>query len=275
MRTIALCTVALLAVGAVFLAKGGGTPGPKVTHFQSGAGQEETNTGVKKTRRDARYSNPLEASRPISGMSSGTVRRGTVDFVDMDGHDARRPDGRPALPDTQRAEIRRKLAEEHVAKRRAASCSASVIIHGTIAEPRGYITSDDTAIYTVYKLRVIEALGAREGPPLGAGSEVEVTVPGGVARTADGKQVAVVDLVYPRLTPGWEHVLALKYDPEAGDYYVFDPVGVYNISPEGRAMRGDTMHDFVARKSHLAGSPATFQEVMAELRAMNCKGGGR
>jgi len=228
------------------------------------ARQGDTKAEIKKEHRDARYSDPLMKHNPISLIDDGGVRHGWVHIVDMDGYDD------PNIASEAKAAIQTKIASEQAAKRKAVICDAAVIVSGQIKESTGYITTDDTAIYTVHQFIVSEVYRNPSKLPLKAGDLIEVTIKGGFAKTADGKQVAVEDVFYPFLAKHLNHILALKYDAEADDYYVFDPVGMYKIMPDNRIMRADARHGPLARRAEIAREPSTFDAITAELKSTIC-----
>jgi hypothetical protein len=226
--------------------------------------QGDAKAEIKKAHRDARYSDPLMKHNPISLIDDGGVRRGWVHIVDMDGYDD------PNITSAAKAAIQNKIAGEQAAKRKAVICDATAIVLGEIKESTGYITTDDTAIYTVHQFIVSEVYRNPIKLPLEAGDIIEVTIKGGFAKTADGKQVAVEDVYYPFLAKHLNHILALKYDAEADDYYVLDPVGMYKIMPDNRIVRADSRQEPLARRSQIAGEPSTFDAITTELKSTTC-----
>ncbi len=226
--------------------------------------QGDTKAEIKRKHRDVRYSDPLMKDNPISLISDGGVRRGWVHNVDMDGYDD------PNIASEAKAAIQTKIAGEQTAKRKAVICDATVIVLGQIKESTGYITTDDTAIYTVHQFIVSEVYRSPGNLPLKAGDLIEVTIKGGFAKTVDGKQVAVEDVFYPFLAKHLNHILALKHDAEADDYYVFDPVGMYRIMPDNRIVRADARQVLLARRAQIAREPETFDAITSELKSANC-----
>ena len=225
--------------------------------------QQDYNPEVRKALRDVRYSEPYEKNRPISDMGEGQVRQGVTDFVDPYGYDNQKTE-------EAKASIRAKLSLEQAAARQKIFCDSVVIVWGTVKEHESFVTADDTSIYTVYRFWVNETYRVLPSVNLAAGKEIEVTVPGGFAKNKKGKLVGVRSSIYPYLAKSQTYVLALKYDGQSGDYYPFDPVGIYRITPKGQAVRGDAMHQFLARRSHLAGEPSTFDSVISEIKTLAC-----
>jgi hypothetical protein len=248
MKTIILCLVGAFVVSFGFL---------------SNLQQQDDKAEIKRKRRDTRHSDPNEKNRLISDMGDGQVRHGIADFVDLSGYDDQK---------TEEAKnaIRDKLTTEQTAQRKTVFCDSTVIIWGKVKDYKGYITSDDTAIYTVYQFVINDVYRAPRSLVFNAGSEIEVAIPGGFAKTKSGKLVGVRSSLYPYLAKSQTYVLALKYDVEADDYYPFNPIGIYRITPEGQAVRGDAMHKFLARRSYLAREPATFSAVIDEIKSLTC-----
>jgi hypothetical protein len=231
---------------------------------------EDPKAKTRITRRDARYSDPTEKNRPISRMGDGHTRRTVQEFLDTHGHDKMTADGKSLLTPEAKAAIRAKLSDEHAARRKTVVCDSTVILFGRVKNARGYITADDTAIYTVYNFIVTEVYRSPDTLPISPGSQIEVTAPGGVAKTGNGKNVSVESPGYPWLALEWNHILALKYDPEADDYYVFNPIGLYIVSPDKRIRRGDSVNEFLVRQAYLAREPATLETIVAEIKSTTC-----
>jgi hypothetical protein len=232
------------------------------------AGQENPKDEIKKKRRDARYS---RKGFSISNMGDGQIERSIVDYVEPDDYDAQTPDGKSVLTDAQKAAIRSKASAEAAAKRKSVTCDATIIVEGTVKGRKGYITSDNTNIYTVYQFIVTEVLRAPQNFAISPSSQIEVTVRGGFVKTSDGRLVGVDDVRYPQLSVNNTHLLALKYDAEADDYYPFNPIGMYKILPNGWVVRGDAKDRFLARRAHIAGEPNSPEAIKAEFRETSCQ----
>lgn len=226
--------------------------------------QQDDKVEAKKRNRDARYSDPSEKNRPISGMDSGQTRRGIVDFIDEDGYD----DARRTAE--EKNAIRDRLAVEQSAKRKAVACEADAILFGKIKGGRGHVTTDDTNIYTVYTFVVSDVYRASQTSRVKPGDQLEVTAPGGPAKNSNGKSVAVEHPSFSWLSPDSDHLLALKYDTAADDYYVFDPMGIYTVWKDGRLIRGDAKNAFLSRRTRLAREPLSLEAVASEVRSVNC-----
>jgi hypothetical protein len=228
--------------------------------------QEDKKAEVRRQHRDARYSNPAyskDSGWPgYSKMPHGSVGRAGIDYVDLDSEERKTPEKRAAWLS--------KLSSEHTVKRASVICNATVIVFGKIVSGKGYITSDDSSIYTVYNFVVSDIYRSPHSFNISIGSQIEVTVPGGIADIGNGKSVGLEDSSYAWLAPGIDHVLALKYDAEADDYYVFDPIGVYKVFPDGVIVRGDAKVPYLARRARLAGEPSTIGAVMSEMRGLAC-----
>jgi hypothetical protein len=233
------------------------------------AQQPPSQNEIKKQRRDARYSRQHFS---ITNMEPGTVERSITDFVEPDDYFAKKPDGTPMLTAAQKAAIEQQSATAATAKRKALTCAATVAVTGRVKSRQGFVTSDDSNIYTVYQFTVQEILRATQGHNIGAGQDIEVTVRGGFAKNSRGHLVGVEDPHYPPLTKNNTHILVLKHDPEAGDYYPTDPIGMYRITDDGRIMRGDAKSEFKLRRAMIvAREPNTVEAVTSELRSTTCQ----
>jgi len=250
MKTIALCLISAVALIFGFWSRS-----------ESQEQQAEAKAEIKKKKRNARYHSDIEN---VANLRDGERRVSFVDFVDTTGYD-------PKMSAQEKEKIRNRLEKEHKEKRKSVACDATVILYGTIKDPRGYVTEDNTAIYTIYKLAITEVIRAPQSLVFSAGAEIEVTVPGGTAKTADGRRITVEDPTYTPLLPTRPHILLLKYDEEADDYYVFDPLGVYKIMKDGTMIRGDAKHAQLVKEAYLAKEPNTVEAVLSELKSLDCK----
>jgi hypothetical protein len=228
---------------------------------QSDTQQNEAKAKIRKQHRDARYHSDTSN---VKKLKDGQKQVSFVDFVDMTGYD-------PKASASKRDTVRDKLETEHKEKRKTIGCTADMIVFGKIGQPTGYVTTDESYIYTSYPLTITEIIKAPQSVLLKAGDEIEVTIPGGKAKTSDGKGIIEVqDPSFTPLIPLQNHILLLKYDKEADDYYVFDPIGIYKLLGDGHVIRGDAMHFELAKEAHLAREPNTFDAIMADLKSLDC-----
>jgi hypothetical protein len=255
---LSILCVAVLATSAALWSPGAQQPT-----------QSSSQTDVQKARRDARFSRG-RTYFSISSMADGTVERGITDFVEPDDYFSVKPDGSSLLSRAEKVALEEKAAPIAAAKRKSDFCGSTIVVSGQAVSRQGYITSDDSAIYTVYQFTVHEIFRAPQDLQLNVGSTIEVSVRGGFAKTASGAFVGVEDSQYPPLSFKQRHILSLKYDAEAKDYYPIDPRGMYRILDDGRVVRGDHKHHFYLRRSKVAKEPDNEAAVSTELRSTNC-----
>jgi len=70
-----------------------------------------------------------------------------------------------------------------LAVRNQVLCSSDVVVRGVVTSATGYITYDDSSVYSVYKVKVTDRLRSDV-----ASDEIEVTGPGGAVEV-DGKRI--------------------------------------------------------------------------------------
>ena len=206
--------------------------------------QDKSAQAAKNARRDAKYSEP---GRPrIIRNPNGATRHF---FVDR----SLSPDGDFAAAVAKASSVRKQVL-----------CSSDIVVRGVITSATGHVTSDETSIYTVYKVKVTDRLrGDVES------DEIEVTGPGGNV-TVNGKQYVYNHFLFP-LKPEGEYVLFLKYDKDSGDYELIQNEGVYDVLPDSTITRSDVRQPGQAQHSAAIGVPTNFDILATEVKSTVCK----
>jgi hypothetical protein len=205
---------------------------------------------VQKARREARYSDPqrLREGKRISSYPPNTRVGGSLPPM-------------PFFPNEADA-IAMKNTERD--KRNNLACSADVIVRGSITDSKGFVTADDSSIYSVYKFQISSVL--RGSVP----AKIEVTGPGGIAKI-DGKQIIYEPLGEVILQSKIDYILYLKHDRESGDYMLTGFHGAFLVFEAGIA-RADVRNNKAQAAANLRnGVPQTLAELQSEISAVNCK----
>jgi hypothetical protein len=206
--------------------------------------QDNPPSAVKKARRDAKYSEP--GRQRIIGNPNGSTRHFFVDA--------------PLSPTGDFAAVVAKASSV----RKQVLCSSETVVRGIVTSATGYVTSDETSLYTVYKVKISDRLRGEV-----ASDEIEVTGPGGFI-TVNGKQYAYKHFLFP-LRPQGEYVLFLSYDKVSGDYELIQNEGVYDVMPDSTITRSDARQPGQAQQIAAIGVPTNFDILATEVKSTVCK----
>jgi hypothetical protein len=169
--------------------------------------------------------------------------------------------------DTQVAALRTEMKIE----RSKIICSSDLIVRGEVVKRQGVITDDDLFVYTVYTLLITEVLRAGPDIQLKPGTQIEFTMPGGYAQVPAGR----VMFDYPGYQPlevNDQHILHLKRDAEADDYFVSSPETIFLIEDAEKITRMDAkVWPFFARRARIVGVPADAASLKLEIQSAICK----
>lgn len=206
---------------------------------------------IKQTRRNSVYAEPQrrkDGAPPISQYPGGT----TIEVLP----------GQPFFSGTQKSSEER--TAEALKLRKQITCSSDAIVRGSVESVKGFVTRDDSSIYSVYNFKVADVLRGNVAPE----TQIEITGPGGVV-VIDGKQIIYDHPTIARLRT-MEYVLFLKHEPEGDDYRLIRNEGVYAVF--GSALsRGDTRSRNQAQDNSALKVPMNLHELITEVQATNCK----
>jgi hypothetical protein len=157
-----------------------------------------------------------------------------------------------------------------MAERAKLICSSDLIVRGEVIKRQGVVTDDDLFIYNVYTLLVTEVLRAGPDLQLKPGTQIEFTQPGGYAQVPAGR----VMFDYPGYQPlevNDQHILQLKRDDEADDYFVSSPENIFLIDGEGITRMDAKVWPFFAERARVTRTPADVASYKSEIQSATCK----
>jgi hypothetical protein len=167
------------------------------------------------------------------------------------------------------AAVRSALQSEDLVSRQKLVCSTPLIVQGEVIKSAGVITDDDRYIYTVYTFLVTNVLRSSPGINVNVNDQIEITSWGGVVKN-DARTLTYLHSTIRQLNVNSQYLLYLKNDQEAGDYYLFDAAGIYQLD-DGLVIRMDTLLDPIfAQRARAAEVPTTGAGIKAEIASTTC-----
>jgi hypothetical protein len=112
------------------------------------------------------------------------------------------------------------------------TCSADLVVVGTVLGKASQLTEDGTFVFTDYEMRVEELVGNNADVRARRGDSIVITRPGGAVKFND-KTVRVTDKSFQPLEVGGRYLMSLRQIPSTGAYRAVDSESSFELNQDG------------------------------------------